>query len=196
MELAEALQLDLPARVALVGAGGKTTALFLLARQLPPPVIVTTTTHLAGEQLAQADQAEEVHNPAQVGEILERSAGVICLYGSPVLPDLAQPSRPIGRPEAGQGATQPLGKRVGAPAPEVLEEIRNQAEARRFSLLVEADGARRLPLKAPAAHEPVIPAWASSVIVVAGLSGLGKPLSTDWVHRPERFDRPDRQRSR
>jgi len=24
-------------------------------------------------------------------------------------------------------------------------------------------------------------------VVVAGLSGLGKPLTTEWVHRPERF---------
>jgi molybdenum cofactor cytidylyltransferase len=53
--------------------------------------------------------------------------------------------------------------------------------------LIEADGSRRRPLKAPAAHEPVIPGWAEHVVVIAGLSALGKPLSSEWVHRPERF---------
>ena len=54
-------------------------------------------------------------------------------------------------------------------------------------LLVEADGSRRLPLKAPAPHEPVIPEWVNTVVVVAGLSGLGKLLDPAWVHRPEIF---------
>ena len=44
-----------------------------------------------------------------------------------------------------------------------------------------------MPLKAPASHEPVIPGWTRTVIVVAGLSGLGEPLTQDRVHRPERF---------
>jgi molybdenum cofactor cytidylyltransferase len=44
-----------------------------------------------------------------------------------------------------------------------------------------------LPIKAPAQHEPVIPAWVNHVVVVAGLSALGKPLSPEWVHRPELF---------
>lgn len=43
-------------------------------------------------------------------------------------------------------------------------------------LLVEADGAKGLPCKVPAAHEPVIPAEAGLVVALAGLSALGKPL--------------------
>jgi molybdenum cofactor cytidylyltransferase len=53
--------------------------------------------------------------------------------------------------------------------------------------LIEADGARLLPIKAPAEHEPPIPDFVDTVIVVIGLSGLGKPLSEKWVHRPELF---------
>ncbi|HKJ28099.1 MAG TPA: selenium cofactor biosynthesis protein YqeC, partial [Anaerolineales bacterium] len=55
-------------------------------------------------------------------------------------------------------------------------------------LLVEADGSRRKPLKAPAAHEPVIPSFTETVVVLAGMSGMGKPLGETWVHRPERFE--------
>jgi molybdenum cofactor cytidylyltransferase len=56
-------------------------------------------------------------------------------------------------------------------------------------LLVEADGSRQKPLKAPDQHEPAIPTFAELVVVVAGLSGLGKPLDENTVHRPEIFAR-------
>lgn len=53
-------------------------------------------------------------------------------------------------------------------------------------VLVEADGARRLPLKAHAPWEPVIPACSDRTILVLGASGLGHPVR-ERVHRPERF---------
>lgn len=52
-------------------------------------------------------------------------------------------------------------------------------------ILIEADGSRGLPLKAPAAHEPAIPPWADVVIAVAGLDCIGKPIKA-VCHRPER----------
>ena len=55
-------------------------------------------------------------------------------------------------------------------------------------VLVEADGARRLPLKAHAAWEPVIPARSGRTILVLGASGLGRPVR-EAVHRPELFCR-------
>lgn len=51
--------------------------------------------------------------------------------------------------------------------------------------LVEADGSRGLPLKAPAPHEPVIPSDAGLVVAVLGADGIGKPVSS--VHRPELY---------
>jgi molybdenum cofactor cytidylyltransferase len=42
-------------------------------------------------------------------------------------------------------------------------------------------------LKAPAGHEPAVPDWVDTVVVVAGLSGLGQRLDETWVHRPEKF---------
>ena len=53
-------------------------------------------------------------------------------------------------------------------------------------VLVEADGARHMPLKAPAEHEPVIPAQTALVIAVAGLDGVGKTIQ-EAVFRPERY---------
>ena len=53
-------------------------------------------------------------------------------------------------------------------------------------VLVEADGARRLPLKAHSSWEPVIPACSNRTILVVGASGLDHPVS-EKIHRPELF---------
>ena len=56
------------------------------------------------------------------------------------------------------------------------------------AVLVEADGARRLPVKAPGPGEPVLPPDAGLVVVgVVGLDCLGRPMDERTVHRPERF---------
>ena len=49
----------------------------------------------------------------------------------------------------------------------------------------EADGAAGRFLKAPADHEPVIPAGTTVVVVVAGLKAVGGRIA-DVAHRPER----------
>lgn len=53
-------------------------------------------------------------------------------------------------------------------------------------VLVEADGSKRLPLKAHLPHEPVIPKNAKKTICVVGASGLNRPIEQS-VHRAERF---------
>ncbi|MCP4579916.1 MAG: putative selenium-dependent hydroxylase accessory protein YqeC [Deltaproteobacteria bacterium] len=54
-------------------------------------------------------------------------------------------------------------------------------------VIIEADGAAGRPLKAPAAHEPVIPDSVTTVIALMGLKALGKPLGPDMVFRPALF---------
>lgn len=53
-------------------------------------------------------------------------------------------------------------------------------------VLVEADGSRGKPLKAHAAHEPVVPPQANQTILVLGASGLGRRIC-DAAHRPELY---------
>lgn len=43
-------------------------------------------------------------------------------------------------------------------------------------ILIEADGARCHPIKAPRAHEPVLPPQTTHVCAVVGLTALGKPI--------------------
>ena len=79
------------------------------------------------------------------------------------------------------GVLDPETGKLSSPA-EPLDEL-----AQRFDyVLAEADGSKRLPLKAHAAWEPVIPAGTANVIWIVGASGLGKPIN-EAVHRPELF---------
>lgn len=62
----------------------------------------------------------------------------------------------------------------------------SELEAAADYLLVEADGAKTLPLKAHAEHEPVIPECAKRTVCVVGIDGVGSPIS-QACHRAERF---------
>lgn len=53
-------------------------------------------------------------------------------------------------------------------------------------VLVEADGSKRLPQKAHAPHEPVIPPNACRTVYVVGADGFGHPIR-QVCHRPERY---------
>lgn len=71
--------------------------------------------------------------------------------------------------------------KLGSLSEEKLEELRKLADV----LLIEADGAKRLPLKVPGEWEPVIPEFTDCVIGVVGLDSIGKPIG-EICHRPER----------
>ena len=53
-------------------------------------------------------------------------------------------------------------------------------------VLVEADGSKRLPLKAHADWEPAVPKGSKRCVLVLGGSGFGRPVR-ETVHRPELF---------
>lgn len=78
------------------------------------------------------------------------------------------------------------GKLIGV-TPEEIGDILDRFRPR--LLLVEADGARGLSIKAPAAHEPVIPALSDLVVGVMGLDALGEPADERTVFRLAEFCR-------
>lgn len=150
MCLADLLQVR-PGITALVGAGGKTTAMLTLAEELAgrgERVIVTTTTHIFPP------------DPAR--------------YGPGLPPEDEQAIRQRLEQKGLAVVTGPLderGKCTGL-ADGQLEQLLEQADC----LLVEADGSRRLPCKAPGEREPALPARTGQVIGVLGLSCLGQTL--------------------
>jgi molybdenum cofactor cytidylyltransferase len=166
MRLINALQPGSPARIAFTGAGGKTAAMFRLSRELTRPVLVTATTHFSMAQTRLADRWVEIQDASQIKAAWADLADVTLFTG----------------------AADQSGRTAGL-APECLERLFRLAEEMGLPVLVEADGSRQRPLKAPADHEPVVPGWARQVVVVAGLSGLGQRLNAEAVHRPEIFSR-------
>jgi len=73
--------------------------------------------------------------------------------------------------------------RLGAVEPETVDAI---AALRNVGLVVlEADGSKMRPFKAPGGHEPVIPRSATHVVAVVGVRALDAPLDEGAVHRPE-----------
>lgn len=166
MKFIDAIQPGSLARIAFTGAGGKTTTMLRLSRELTGPVLVTATTHLSTAQTRLADRWVEIRDASQVAAACSNLAEVTLLTG------------PAGVD----------GRTAGLDA-ESLDRLFRLAEAKGLPVLVEADGSRQRPLKAPADHEPVVPNWARQVVVVAGLSGLGRRLNADAVHRPENFSR-------
>lgn len=161
--LVDALRVDPSTCTAFVGAGGKTTALFQLARQMKPPVIVTSTSHLGAWQLGLADQHIMTDTVAPLEELEHGLRGITLVTGGMK----GDRSRPVND--------------------HVLDWLYQFCGDHAIPLLLEADGSRQKPLKAWADHEPPIPSFVNQVVQVVGISGLGKPLSNNFVHRPEIF---------
>jgi probable selenium-dependent hydroxylase accessory protein YqeC len=60
---------------------------------------------------------------------------------------------------------------------------------------IEADGSRGHPLKAHAAHEPLIPKQAERILYVVGADGIGKKV-IEAAHRPELYAKKTGKRQR
>jgi len=190
MLLHQALNVKANDVVSFVGAGGKTTAALRLMEELAGIgrwVVFTTTTKILepipreNEYLLLANEEEAL---AQVPELLTRSLKVF----------LAQRRLEEVDPTALRGSDSDYPMRpnkldgVSSSLVDHLALRLSSGQARRLNeavILVEADGAGHRALKAPAAHEPVVPASTTILVPLADLTVLGKPLAEEHVHRPE-----------
>jgi molybdenum cofactor cytidylyltransferase len=163
LSLTKALRVKSTPCIAFIGAGGKTTAIFQLARQLNQPVIVTATSHLGIWQTGLADQHIIAETPGPLEGFEHGMNGVILVTG-----------------DIDGDRTKPINDTL-------LNWLHQFCSYHAIPLLIEADGSRQKPLKAWAEHEPSIPSFVEQVVEVAGLSGIGKILNDENVHRPEIF---------
>lgn len=161
LTLAQALRVDSFPCIAFIGAGGKSTAMFQLARQLPGPVIVTATSHLGIWQAELADRHIIAATSERIEGLEHGLSGVVLITG-----------------EIDGDRTKPID-------PALLNWLHQFCGHHSIPLLIEADGSRQKSLKAWAEHEPPIPSFVNHVVQVVGLSGIGKPLSEQYIHRPE-----------
>jgi molybdenum cofactor cytidylyltransferase len=165
MDILTAFRLRNHTKIAVVGAGGKTSTCIRLAEAFKTNVVITTTTHVGISQFDGVAGHHIVQSPADVDAALTEAQKRPVLITS----------------------TSHDGIRSSALSPDLMDHLLACHARSPFTLIVEADGARGLALKAPGANEPQIPPWAEEVIVCAGMSALGQFLSADLVHRPEIF---------
>ena len=168
MNLVEAFSIRDKEVVAFVGGGGKTTAMFRLAEELVAQgkrVVTTTTTRIFAAQIQLAPRHWRLATKDWRLEIEKIRA---LLRESPHLLVV--------------GATSEDGKALGV-EPALIDELIALDEI--DVVLIEADGSRMRPFKAPAEHEPVIPNSTTLLVPVVGIDAVGKTLNNEYVHRAE-----------
>ncbi|MDD3400088.1 MAG: selenium cofactor biosynthesis protein YqeC [Eubacteriales bacterium] len=92
---------------------------------------------------------------------------------------LIQNPREFSEPCVCMGKFNEQGK-LGIPCP--MEELLPLADW----MLIEADGSKRLPIKAHLSYEPVVPDCSKKTVLVVGASGFGKPIG-QIAHRAEQY---------
>lgn len=160
MDICEALRAD-SGVVAVVGAGGKKTTLYTLAAR-------------AGDSTHQAVVTATVRIP-----IFDRHVEEVVVTDDPVAALERADAWPVGVVPEREGEDRYVGY-----DPEAIDDLAAADVA--DVVLVKADGARTREFKAPGDHEPQLPERTETVVPIASVQVVGKPLTAEHVHRPER----------
>ena len=156
-------QTDQTPVIALVGAGGKTTILFSLAASMAVEwsgtvIICGTTRFTLGTPTPPIWSFTDVINIGTTSS----------------LPSTIVVSNSIDPGD--KGRFSPLDN----------QQIAQLAELREIAaVLVNADGSRMRPFKAPKPEEPILPDLTTHVICLVGADALGLPITAEAVHRPD-----------
>jgi probable selenium-dependent hydroxylase accessory protein YqeC len=166
--LKEAFEIRPKEVVSLVGAGGKTSLMFALARELTEKgkaVITSTTTKIFPPSPSEtACVFVSSHEDEIIDFILKNAGAKGCItIGSELLTD---------------------SRKLKGVSPLLVLRLIKQPQV--GHIVIEADGASQRPLKAPnPEYEPVIPSCTTVVIPVVGIDALGCKLSEEQVFRSE-----------
>lgn len=165
MRLSDAFGIKAKEVVSFVGAGGKTTSMFQLARELSENhrVVTTTTTRLAESQITLAPFVIRVQGQNYARALVDLRKALKEQSHVLVVSAQTEDDKVLG--------VDPL----------FIDQI--VALDQVDHVLIEADGARLKDLKAPSEHEPLIPTSTTLLVPVVGLNVLGKPLDEQYVHR-------------
>ena len=166
--LARALNLGSREHVAVMGGGGKSTLLDVLAGQLVEAghtVVLTTTTKM---RHSEARRTPHVVFCELDGSWREAAMRVLACERQVFV--AARPFPP---------------DKVEGLNPALVDEL--WRDERVDFVLVEADGSAGRPVKAPADHEPVVPATCTVAIGLMGLEAVDRRATPEVVFRMERF---------
>lgn len=147
--------------ISLVGAGGKKTTLYALARALRGRVALASSSHMAA------------YDTTVVNEVVTLRVGGLSL-----------PVPTSGRIVAFGGEAESAERIHGLSFAQIAQLV---ADPSFDHVLIKADGARARWIKAPAAYEPVVPPGTDRVLYLLSAQVIGELLDERIAHRVERL---------
>ncbi len=166
MKLHEALGISSGDVAAFVGAGGKSGAILAVAGELTRAGMTVLAAPTTKMLLSEADKIGPLVTSEDDDDLRVKTEEAL-----------------VGAPGVVVGGGMLSKNRVGGLEPERVSGLVPLADV----VLIEADGARRRPIKGTAEHEPAIPDGATLVVAVGNVHALGTPVDEEHVHRPEVF---------
>ena len=166
--LIKTLKLNKHGVISLVGAGGKTTLMFRLAKELAylnKKILITTTTKIFMPLTHQSPKT-----------IISNSFDIIIKKSKNILKNLS--CFTLGSKYLSNGKLKGL-------HPNLINQLWKSSI---FDwIIIEADGAFQKSLKACKSHEPVVPSVTTNLIAMAGLDVMEKKLNEKSVFRSNLF---------
>ncbi|MEI6895649.1 MAG: selenium cofactor biosynthesis protein YqeC [Colwellia sp.] len=193
--------------ISIVGAGGKTHLSYWLAnffKQLGHRVAITTTTKMYLPDKTHFDHILELDNiyETQINntDIEKLTPQLFCHKQATSAPSTSflyknkLPEQPINKRDDLNAETKANTKvkKKADPKTKVkglsLQQIENLRDSTLFSvLIIEADGANHLTIKAPAAHEPCIAQCSDIVMAITGADAIFSQADRTKIHRWSEF---------
>jgi probable selenium-dependent hydroxylase accessory protein YqeC len=169
-DLSESLGLKAREMISLAGAGGKTTLMFRLAKELflkGKRVVTTTTTKIlepaSGETVSLFINLDEEELKQFVHKHLDEYKHIT-----------------IARERLESGKLKGVSS-------DLVNDFWSSNEI--DYIIIEADGAAGRPVKAPREREPVIPSSTTLVVAILGVDGVEREVNEENVFQAERVSR-------
>jgi probable selenium-dependent hydroxylase accessory protein YqeC len=152
--------------ISLVGAGGKTTLMFRLAKELSLRgirVVTTTTTKILEPVQGETGSLFVDPDEEKIRDFVRRQ---LDQYHHIT----------VAMERLGSGKLKGI-------SPNLVNGLWGLGGI--DAMIIEADGAAGRPVKAPRENEPVIPTTTTLVVAILGVDGMGKELNDENVFQPE-----------
>ena len=168
--LIEALGIQAREVISLVGAGGKTTLMFRLAKELflsGRKVVTTTTTKILEPKPEETNSLYIDLDEEKIRDFVWRH---IDQYRHIT----------VAQERLGSGKLKGI-------SPNLVKGLWSSHGI--DTIIIEADGAAGRPIKAPRENEPVIPTNTTLVVAILGVDGMEMELNEENVFQPERVSK-------